>query len=101
MPAGKDRRHRRWAALRQAHVNILQQSPSKLNRQSVDIPEPYDTIIRLRCAADARYFERHPNRRELVRPLDSGEFWPYQPPAGALVRVVRMWPGARLRGVLV
>lgn len=78
----------------------LAHSTKQNNPCSAVVPEPWSTIIDARCAADAFYFETHPEITEFRRPADPGEFWPAQAPDGALVRVVQLWPGARVRQVV-
>jgi hypothetical protein len=70
------------------------------NAASRQVPEPYSSIVNRVCKADREYFERHPAKREYLRPMVQGEFWPALVQPGAWVRVVKLGSGVRTRELL-
>ncbi len=65
-------------------------------------PEPFNTIVETAMREDAAYFAARPSARHYVRSLRAGEFWPLcDPPAGSLVIVTPLAPGVRARHVLL
>lgn len=60
-------------------------------------PSPYLEILERVMAADKAYFDDHPDSRSYTRDYVPGEFWPMDPPEGAMVKVTYVGPGVRLR----